>query len=347
VIEILSSSALSTVQDLGRDGYLRFGVGTAGAMDRLALAVGNLMLGNPEHAAGIEVPVFPFRVRFLQELDFAVTGADRGAELDGKPVLPWWMRRARAGQVLTLGGAGAGAGAGRGARCYLLLAGGVDVPLVLGSRSTQLRGQFGGHQGRALVRGDRLRAGAIEAADAAGAASAPCAAAGFGVAPPALALPDPASHAAGSAALHRSTALRVLPAAEYPEFDAPSQQLFWSADWKIGAQSDRYGYRLAGPVLSPKHPIETRSHGIVPGVIQVPHSGQPIIQMRDAQPSGGYPKIGTVIEADLWRLGQAPTGSQVRFVPTTYEEALAALDAVQAYLDRLRHSIARYRQANA
>jgi biotin-dependent carboxylase-like uncharacterized protein len=346
VIEILTAGALSTVQDLGRDGYLRFGVGTAGAMDHLALRLGNLMLGNLEHAAGIEIPVFPFRARFLRDLDFAITGADRDAELDGRPVLPWWTRRARAGQVLTLGGAQAGPGAG--ARCYLLLAGGVDVPAVLGSRSTQLRGQFGGLQGRALVCGDVLAAGAVEAA--AGAADGPTAVhgdAGFGIEPPAMALPAPPSAEVGDAAAGGTTAMRVLPAAEYADFDDPSLQRLWSAEWKIGAQSDRYGYRLAGPALSLKHALETRSHGIVPGVIQVPHSGQPIIQMRDAQPSGGYPKIGTVIEADLWRLGQAPTGSRIRFVPTTYEEALTALDAVQAYVDKVREWVALYRPAGA
>lgn len=346
MIEILSSSALSTVQDLGRNSHLRFGVGTAGAMDHLALVVGNLMLGNPDNAAGIEIPVFPFQVRFLQDIEFAVTGADCMAQLDGKAVLPWWMRHALAGQVLTVGGAAGGISAG--ARCYLLLAGGVDVPLVLGSRSTQLRGQFGGHLGRALVRGDVLRSGAITAATRRPAgARQTLRRAGFGVEPPALALPSAAFLDAGASVLSRSAATRVMPAAEYQDFDDTSLRAFWSTEWKIGAQSDRYGYRLAGPALSLKHPIETRSHGIVPGVIQVPHGGQPIIQMRDAQPSGGYPKIGTVIEADLWRLGQAPTGSRIRFVPTTYEDALAALDAVQAYVDRLRRLIGMYQQVNA
>lgn len=346
MIEILSSSALSTVQDLGRDGHLRFGVGTAGAMDRLALVAGNLLLGNPHDSAGIEVPVFPFQVRFLQDIDFAVTGADGAAQLDGKPMLPWWTQRASAGQVLTLGGDGGGIGAG--ARSYLLLCGGVDVPRVLGSRSTQLRGQFGGHLGRALVQGDVVRGGATGAP-----ASPPLAAcsalrkAGFGIQPPAFALPCTAFFEAEKTASNPASAMRVLPAAEYHDFDGPSLQAFWSTDWKIGAQSDRYGYRLAGPALSLLQPVETRSHGIVPGVIQVPNGGQPIIQMRDAQPSGGYPKIGTVIEADLWRLGQAPAGSRIRFVPTTYEDALAALVAVEAYLDKVRRLVSLYLHMSA
>jgi biotin-dependent carboxylase-like uncharacterized protein len=333
VIELLSSGTLSTVQDLGRLSHLRFGVGTSGAMDRLALQAGNLMLGNPASAAGIEVPVLPFQVRFLKDVVFAVTGADAAAQLDGLALAPWWTRRARAGQVLTLGGAGPGFRTG--ARSYLLLAGGVDVPVVLGSRSTQLRGQFGGHHGRALVKGDILPGQPALALPGGPDA-------GFGLMPPDLALPQSEFFAAQSQTA--VTAMRVIPAAEYDNFDAPSMQNFWGTDWKISAQSDRYGYRLSGTALALRETMETRSHGIVPGVIQVPHSGQPIIQMRDAQPSGGYPKIGTVIEADLWRLGQARAGSYIRFVPCTYEQAVAALKPTEAYLSKVRHLCALYRQ---
>ena len=338
MIELLRAGALSTVQDLGRTGYRRFGVGTAGAMDRLALEAGNRMLGNPPSAAGVEVPVLPFQVRFLHDADFAVTGADATAELDGVALPPWWARQARAGQVLTLGGAGTGFRSG--ARAYLLVAGGVDVPVVLGSRSTQLRGRFGGHHGRALEQGDVLPVGD------GGAPVAPrraIAGAGFGVLPPAVALPDSAFFDAPDPTAAEVTAMRVVVAAEYPDFDAPSVAAFWDTEWKISAQSDRYGYRLAGVALALREPIETRSHGIVPGVIQVPHGGQPIIQMRDAQPSGGYPKIGTVIEADLWRLGQARAGSRIRFVPCSYAQALAAQQPVHDYLARLGRLAALYR----
>ena len=343
MIEILAPGALATVQDLGRVGHLRFGVGTAGAMDRLALAAGNLMLGNAPGAAGIEIPVFPFQVRFLSDQAFAVTGGDFAARLDEHPLLPWWTQRARAGQVLTLGGPSGQPGAG--ARAYLLLHGGVDVPVVLGSRSTQLRGQFGGMQGRALARGDTLPAGATDTPPV---ASKPAhGSAGFGIVPPAIALPDTAFSTPRPDGARRATAMRVLPAAEYAQFDAPSLQTFWATDWKISSQSDRYGYRLSGPALALERAIETRSHGIVPGVIQVPHGGQPIVQMRDAQPSGGYPKIGTVIEADLWRLGQARAGSLIRFVPTSYADAVAALREADAYLDEVRHICALVRQLNA
>jgi biotin-dependent carboxylase-like uncharacterized protein len=213
----------------------------------------------------------------------------------------------------------------RASRAYLCLPGGVDVPAVLNSRSTQLRGAFGGLGGRALRRGDALRPAAAESVDNA---------ANLGLLPPELALP-----------LRKDgyPAVRVLPAAEYPCYTPASQERFWANAWKITPQSDRYGYRLAGEALQPTAPLEMRSHGIVPGVIQVPPDGQPIVQMRDAQPTGGYPKIGTVIEADLWRLGQAPIGSRIRFVETTWEEALDALDELQSWLGQVKRQVALHR----
>ncbi|MEJ8846018.1 biotin-dependent carboxyltransferase family protein [Variovorax rhizosphaerae] len=324
MIEVLSSAALATVQDLGRAGSLRWGVGTSGAMDNLALAAGNLMLGNDVNAAGVEVPVFPFKVRFDEDCAFALTGTDCAARLDDQPLMPWWSHQARAGQVLTLGLPKAGPH--RGSRAVLCVAGGVDVPEVLGSRSTQMRGAFGGHEGRALKRGDALRAAG---------AGTECKT-GFGLVPPSLALP-----------LYRDEvlAVRVLPSAEYAAFEESSRAEFWAGEWKITAQSDRYGYRLEGEALRPIAPMEMRSHGIVPGVIQVPHSGQPIIQMRDAQPSGGYPKFGTVIEADLWRLGQAPMGSRIRFIEVDWDQAVAALDEVEAWLDKVKRVVDLHRSS--
>lgn len=329
MIEVLSSAALASVQDLGRNGSLRWGVGTAGVMDDLALAAGNLLLGNDAGAAAIEIPVFPFQVRFTDDCAFALTGADCAARLDGTALLPWWTHRARAGQVLTLGVPQGGAW--RASRAVLCLAGGIDVPAVLGSRSTQLRGAFGGHEGRALKRGDVLRA-------AAGADAANAPPHGFGLVPPAVSMP---------LTVDGLPAVRVLPGAEYLAFEESSRAAFWRTPWKITAQSDRYGFRLDGEALRPIAPMELRSHGIVPGVIQVPHSGQPIVQMRDAQPSGGYPKFGTVIEADLWRLGQAPIGSRVRFVEVDWAGALAALDAKAAWLADVARTVALHRAATA
>jgi biotin-dependent carboxylase-like uncharacterized protein len=310
MIEVLATPGLATVQDLGRFGSMRHGVGTAGAMDRMALAGANLLLGNEEGAAAIEIPLFPFVARLEAACSFALTGGGCSARLDRRPLLPWSVHAAEPGQQLVLSPS---QGRTRGSRAYLALSGGIDVPEVLGSRSTQLRGGFGGQCGRAIEPGDRFT-GLDDGA----------ALAEFGLLPPAAVLPLEADGL---------PAVRVIPAAEYACFTAAARDAFWAGTWKITAQSDRYGYRLAGEALAFEAPVEMLSHGIVPGVIQVPPSGQPIIQMRDAQPSGGYPKIGTVIEADLWRLGQAPAGSRIRFVETGWEGAVMAAAEARAWLD--------------
>ncbi|KGT92875.1 allophanate hydrolase [Erwinia typographi] len=314
MIEIISETRLSSVQDLGRYGQLHQGVGMSGVMDKPALSIGNMMVGNDPNAAGIEIPFFPFTIRFHQTCTFAVTGADTQASLEQKPLLPWWTARALAGQTLTLRRPRSGV------RAYLTVAGGIQVDKVLGSRSTQLRGAFGGMEGRMLQRGDRLP---LHQDTDRGAGD-------FGIVPPDEILP---------LLKDNQPAVRVIPAAEYPLFPPACRQALWQEPWKITSQSNRYGFRLEGTPLLPEKPLEMRSHGIVPGVIQVPHGGQPIIQMRDAQPMGGYPKIGAVIEADIWRLSQIPIGKSVRFIETNYEQGLAALEAVQGYLKQVREMV--------
>jgi len=316
MIEILTPGALATVQDLGRLGALGWGVGVSGAMDGMALAAGNILLGNEEGAAAIEVPVFPFRLRFEGAAGFAVTGANATLSLNGRRLLPWWALRAEAGDSLEIGPPEPASW--RASRAYLCVAGGLAVASVLRSRSTQLRGAFGGHDGRPLREGDRLPLGTLSAAGH----RADC-----GLVPPALALP---------LEVDGIPAVRALPAAEHDRFTDASLDAFWSEPWKVTPQSDRYGFRLAGPTIVPRAPMELRSHGIVPGVVQVPHGGQPIVQMRDAQPSGGYPKIATVIEADLWRLGQAPIGSRIRFLRTSWEAAVQALEQNRDWLAEAR-----------
>jgi 5-oxoprolinase (ATP-hydrolysing) subunit C len=312
LIEILSVVGPASVQDLGRFDQYRFGVGTSGAMDDVALRAGNMLLGNDENAAGIEIPMMPFKLRFDRDMAFALTGADVAAEIAGRAIPPWWRSRARAGDVLTI------KTMPRGARCYLTVAGGIDVPIVLGSRSTQLRGEFGGLHGRPLRPGDILSCTASTATIGE-----------FGIEPADITLARPNAAA-------DETIVRVVVAGEYDAFDDATQMLFWSSSWKITPQSNRYGYRLQGPAVKPRAPIEKRSHGIVPGVIQIPPNGQPIIQMRDAQTSGGYPKIATVIGADLWRVGQARLGGQLRFERTAYADALATEVEMSTYLERLR-----------
>lgn len=325
MIEVLDIAPLASVQDLGRESHLRYGVSYSGVMDRLALRAGNALLGNAEDLAAVEMQAFPCRFRFRAAADFAVTGGDGAAALDDAPLPPWWAGRAAAGQVLTI------EAPRRGARAYLTVGGGIDVPPVLGSRSTQFRGAFGGHEGRWLQAGDMLPAGRDDRM---------LAAPGFGAAPPGAALPG---DWAPPDLPPNTTAVRVLTAGEYELFTEESQQRFWATGWKISGQSNRAGFRLAGQPLDFARRLEMRSHGIVPGVVQVPPSGEPIIQLSDAHTAGGYPKIATVIEADLWRLAQAPLGSRLRFVPVAYRDALAALREADAWIARLRRLAGHYR----
>lgn len=326
MIEVLATLPLNTVQDLGRFGSRRYGVSTSGVMDPVALMVGNNLLGNPEGAAGIEVQTFPFSVRFLTDTAFAVTGADCAATLDDCALPPWWAAAARKHQVLTL------RPPAKGARAYLALQGGVDVPLVLGSRSTYLRTALGGHQGRSLQKGDVIATPSEDRPDIGFAAR------GLGAEPADLALPSHDTEANGA-----PLRVRVMRAGEYDVFSAAMQERFWTTDWKISHQSDRFGYRLAGPPLALDAPVEMRSYGVVAGLVQVPPSGEPIIQLSDANTAGGYPKIAAVIEADLWRLAQARLGSRIRFAEVDYDEAVQAMAPVTAYLAQVRRSAGLYR----
>jgi biotin-dependent carboxylase-like uncharacterized protein len=323
VIEILASPAFNTIQDLGRNGARRFGVSTSGAMDPVALAAGNALLGNDDGAAGIEIQTFPFRLRFAADATFALTGADHDATLAGATVPSWWCRRAKAGDILSI------SAPRRGARVYVAFGGGIDVPRVLGSRSTHLRAEFGGMEGRALQAGDVVPVGGMQRE--------PAGRFDFGVEPP-----DVAINGRGPSQ-ERVLTVRVMRAGEYDLFSEAMQAAFWSTTWKISARSDRGGYRLTGGKLTLDAPVEMRSHGVVAGVVQVPPGGEPIIQMSDANTAGGYPKMAAVIQADLWRLGQAAPGSFIAFSEVSYQEAVAAMAPVHDYLAKLRATADLYR----
>ncbi|MGN8063391.1 biotin-dependent carboxyltransferase family protein [Ralstonia sp. 22111] len=304
MIEILSNGAPNVVQDLGRPGHMALGVSRGGAMDPVALSLANALLGNAADAAAVEICLFPFRAKFCVDTDFAVTGADCTVRLDSSVIPPWWGRSAQAGQTLVI------ERPKHGARAYLALRGGIDAAPVLGSKSTDLKGRFGGLEGRGLRRGDTLplcpRPGYGERA------------LDLGIVPKAL----PAfwqELASGCVNVH------ALPAAEYGLFTSDAREAFEQSTYEVTPDANRVGYRLAGASLSLVAPVELLSHGIVPGTVQVPPSGQPIVQLADANTCGGYPKIATVIEADLWKLAQAPIGCRIRFSITDIDTAVSAL----------------------
>lgn len=311
MITVLQTPPQNTVQDLGRFGYRELGVGTAGAMDGVALQAGNILLGNWQGAAALEIQTFPFVVKFDEACFVAVTGGDAKLDLSGQSFLPWTLKRVEEGQIMSIGRPAVGA------RMYLCVQGGINVPVILGSRSTQLRGGFGGLEGRFLERGDVLKTG-----------DGPTRRSLYGALPPCEKLEslDPEKGIIG---------LRAIPATDYFRFPEDARHRFWNTDWKISPQSNRTGYRLKGEEVLPENAVELRSYGVVPGIVQVPPSGEPIVQMADANTAGGYPRIASVIEADLWRLGQAPVGGRIRFIQCNHAEGITAMKAITAYLSEL------------
>lgn len=340
-IEVLRAGPLSTVQDLGRQGFRHLGVAQGGALDSLALEVGNRLVGNRPDAAAVEITLGPASFRFPRATRVAITGTEFGATLDGQPVYSWWSLPVAAGQTLVL------PAAKRGMRGYLCIAGGIDVLPMIGSRSTDLASHYGGLGGRALRDGDRLPVG-VPAADTPGCLAPD--AHEFGVKAPAWCAftrfdDAPRRHKSTHAAW--AMPVRVLPGPQYPSFTPAAQQALWEDEWLVTPNSNRMGYRLAGTALTRAKSDDLLSHAVLPGTIQVPPNGQPIVLMHDAQTTGGYPKIGSVIRADLWKLAQARLNLPIRFVPATPDAARDALVAERAYLRQIDVAIDMHEEARA
>lgn len=324
MIDIIQPGLLSSVQDLGRPGHRNSGISPGGALNSLALTLGNMLVGNPDTAAGLEITMGNCELRFNRATRIAITGDDFGATLDGEAVPTFWSVPVQAGQTLKL--AITGNFAAQGIRSYLAVAGGIDVPAILGSRSTDLKASFGGFQGRALRKGDRLPQGDATNNTPGGPA--------FGIRSPqwsALATQPGDSS--------KLVMLRVLPGPEYEQFSATARAALWRDKWRITPNSNRMGYRLEGPELARKQSKDLLSHGVVPGVIQVPPSGQPIVLMGDAQATGGYPKIGVVIQADMWKLAQAPLNTMLQLNICNLQEAGIAWQEQQHYVSQVRQSL--------
>ena len=301
-IEVLRPGLLTTVQDLGRPGWRRAGVSASGAADTPALRAANRLAGNPDGAAGLECTVVGPRLRFLAASRFAVTGADLSPVLhrdghDSWPVPPGTPVPAQAGHVLAFG-------ARRwGCRAYVAFAGGIDVAPVLGSRSTDLTAGFGGLDGRALRAGDHL-----------------------GLGTPATNAPPLRIAAEPPAARGAEATVRVVLGPQDDHFTPAALEAFRAEAFSLLPESDRVGCRLRGPRLDHRGAAEIVTDGIVPGCVQVPPDGQPIVMMAGGPTTGGYPKIATVVRADLPALAQLlPGEGRVRFRAVTVEEAQAAL----------------------
>jgi len=291
-ITVLRSGMLTTVQDLGRRGHRGAGVPLGGAMDAMALRVVNLLVGNGEDAAALEFTLTGPELVFTADTTIAMGGGDFGG------VPRWQPVRVRAGERVKFGAARTGC------RGYLAVAGGLDVPVVLGGRGTYLRAALGGLEGRALRDGDELRAAAVSW-EMAGRWQI-----------------DERILPSYSAA----PTVRIVRGAQAGEFDGP----LTTVGFKVTSKSDRMGVRLIGPEMVRRDARELVSATVAPGTVQVPPDGQPIVLMADAQTIGGYPQIAHVISVDLPLVAQLKPGDTLRFREVTLQAAH------QLILDRAR-----------
>jgi biotin-dependent carboxylase-like uncharacterized protein len=316
VFEVVAPGILSSVQDLGRYGYARFGVAPSGALDTFALRTANILAGNPEGVAAVETTLMGLRLRALADVVVAVTGGDLDPRCGRTPLPMWAAREIRAGETLSFNGPRSGF------RAYFAVAGGIRVPAVMGSRATNLPSGFGGFEGRLLRRGDILQAEPG---------------------------PDPVG------LLNRTVApgwpplscggttpwrVRVLRGPQDADFTDDARSAFTGGGFTVSPDSDRTGLRLKGPQLACRPGVAESivSEGVLAGAIQVPSDGQPIVILGETV-TGGYRKIATVISADLPLLGQIKPGDEVRFDAVSMDAAIAALKAVEAKIESLKKSL--------
>lgn len=310
MLEVQAPGFLTTVQDLGRPGLRHLGVAVGGAADRAAFRTGNRLVGNADDAAGLEFTLTGATLRLTQPRLVAITGAEMEATIGGQPLPRWRPIACAAGCEIRFGRAL------RGARAYLAVGGGIEVPRMLGSRATDLGSGFGGWRGRALAAGDRLPLG--KPAPHHGRAlwrlhersGAAWRAAPWWV--------ESGDDLRGEMAL-----LHLLPGADIALLDPRVLRVLRDGVWTVGADSDRMGLRFDGPNLPRADGLERVSTPVVPGTIQLPPDGRPIVLGVDAQTVGGYPCVGHVIRTDLGRTMQLKPGERVRGVLVTAEAAQA------------------------
>jgi antagonist of KipI len=310
-LSILRAGFLTTVQDLGRTGFRASGVSVGGALDPLGLRVANLLAGNDESAAGLEITLGNFRARFDDERIVAWCGAAFQVRIGQEKIAPGQLALVRANEELIVDPADSGM------RGWLAISGGIDVPQVLGSRATDLRAQFGGLEGRVLRDGDSLPLADLSPRSRSIAKT--------------LRNGRVASWSAPvdwSSAAKRNPILRIVRGKDVDLFEERAFEVLTSERFIVRSDSDRMGVRLDGPELSRKEKVDLVSEAVAPGTIQVPPSGHPVLLLGDCQTIGGYPKIAHVITVDLPIAAQLRPDDRVRF------QEFSLSDAHQLLLER-------------
>lgn len=307
-IIVVKAGWLTTVQDLGRYGYQQYGVHVCGVMDSLATIVANRLVGNPDHAAVLEITLNGPELQFEQDTTIAITGADLSPTIQGSSVPLWELGVIQRGSRLAFGRPRSGS------RAYLAIAGGIDVPLVLGSRSTHCASQIGGLGGRPLKPGDIL----------------------FGRKPGGIdhlcskRLPDQLIPR-----YEQSVTLRIILGPQQNFFRKSALETLTASTYAVSPQSNRMGYRLAGPKISWKGTGQSISDGTTMGALQVPPDGQPILLMADRQTTGGYPKIAVLISTDLPLAAQLAPSNTITFETSTVRKAQTLAHHRRGLLDAI------------
>lgn len=324
-ITVLRPGMLTTLQDRGRQGFQKYGVLVCGAMDEEALRIGNIVVGNEQDEGALEITMMGPVLEFSEDALICLTGGDLEANIDGAPVPLWRPVLLKAGTVLRFGHPV------KGSRAYLCVAGGFDVPFVMGSKSTYLRAAIGGFHGRALRNGDVLEIGEMDPASRAIKKS----------------LLDKGSYRtshwyvqpAYQLAREDDDPIRLTPGLQYDKFTEECRQKLITDGFRITLNADRMGYRMEGAKLELTEPLEMISEAAVKGTVQVPADGNAIILMADRQSVAGYPKIGQVVLADMSRLAQCKPGETIRFSMITAAQAEALLIERESYINDIAVSV--------
>lgn len=288
--KVIVPGALTTVQDLGRYGHQQSGMPCSGVMDQQSFFTANELLGNSPDAAVLEHTLFGGGYQFISDTVIALTGADMAPTVNGSPCPMYRPVLIPAGSILMLGLAK------HGCRTYLAVSGGIDVPSVLGSRSTNLKCRIGGFEGRALQAGDILQTG-----------------------PGVLSYEEISGRTAPQPVFSSDITVHVIEGPQADYFTEHGLQTFYTETYTVSDQSDRMGCRMEGPAVESIRGTDIISDGIVFGSVQVTSAGQPIILMADRQTTGGYAKIATVCSADLPLLAQCRPGDKVHFMKKDLE----------------------------
>jgi antagonist of KipI len=329
MIKVAKPGLLSTVQDLGRYGFQKYGVIVSGSMDPIAHRISNWLVGNDENEAVIEMTLTGPVLEFQETSLISICGGDLSPSIDGQPVPLWRSVLVKKGSTLKFGGCKSGA------RAYLALAGGIDVPSVMNSRSTYLRAEIGGLEGRSLKEGDLLHSGEVlEGSQEIIEYLTPYLEDGHFT-------EIDWSISSEFISIHRSQkAIRVMEGPEFDLFTEDSRQAFFEKPFKVSPQSDRMGYRLEGTKLDLVQDTDMISEAVSFGTIQVPSDGNPIILLADRQTTGGYPRIGQIASVDLPLIAQTKPGEELSFTLITREEAQRLLIDREKQLRHLKQGIA-------